>query len=291
MRHATPLIAALFVSVQPASAALTDYVTPAIDSTWSSEGNPLRCTLQHEIRHFGTLSFNQTAGGHLTLEVVSGLVPHRVGSVSIGSLDAPWRAEEFLGEVQSVSASARPGGLSVRMASPLQHLLQELEQGRYVMIAPDGELDGQARAAYLSPVRFQTAYAAFAECSSALLSFGFDDVASTTVHFDFDRSELSPEARYRLDRLAVYLQHDERVRAIDVVGHTDSRGSSTYNRTLAAKRAEAVAAYLHDRGVAQERIVVSDRGEEWPRTSNATDRGRADNRVVTLTLQRDREIR
>ncbi|MDF1762350.1 MAG: OmpA family protein, partial [Oleibacter sp.] len=47
---------------------------------------------------------------------------------------------------------------------------------------------------------------------------------------------------------------------ITLVGYTDSRGSQSYNRKLALKRAESVAVYLVSKGVASNRIVTISQG-------------------------------
>jgi outer membrane protein OmpA-like peptidoglycan-associated protein len=47
-----------------------------------------------------------------------------------------------------------------------------------------------------------------------------------------------------------------------VEGHTDRRASDAYNQALAARRANNVAQYLTERGIAQNRIAVRSLGEE-----------------------------
>jgi OOP family OmpA-OmpF porin len=102
------------------------------------------------------------------------------------------------------------------------------------------------------------------------------------VHFDFDRAELTAEGRRILDEAARILQNNPHVR-VDIVGHTDSRGSDEYNQGLSERRAESVRSYLAGRGIAQSRMTASGRGESQPIATNDTDEGRARNRRVELT--------
>jgi outer membrane protein OmpA-like peptidoglycan-associated protein len=103
------------------------------------------------------------------------------------------------------------------------------------------------------------------------------------ITFDFDRYDLKPQFRPVLDNLAGTLNEYNQTR-IEVVGHTDSKGSDAYNQTLSQNRANAVAGYLGSRGVASSRMIVSGAGETRPVASNDTEAGRAENRRVEITL-------
>jgi outer membrane protein OmpA-like peptidoglycan-associated protein len=58
------------------------------------------------------------------------------------------------------------------------------------------------------------------------------------------------------------------------------------NLRLSIARAEAVVAYLRERGIALERLSADGRGEGDPLTSNATEEGRVRNRRIELILSR-----
>lgn len=93
----------------------------------------------------------------------------------------------------------------------------------------------------------------------------------------------APLAR-TLDALAPTLASEPGA-AVQVVGHTDSQGSEMYNLQLSIARAEAVAEYLRNRGIALARLSADGRGEADPLTSNATEAGRARNRRVEIILR------
>jgi len=71
---------------------------------------------------------------------------------------------------------------------------------------------------------------------------------------------------------------------VQVVGHTDSTGSASYNQTLSERRANAVADVLIDGGVPFSRIRAFGRGEDQPIASNLTPEGRTQNRRVEIVI-------
>ncbi|TDJ17674.1 MAG: OmpA family protein [Gammaproteobacteria bacterium] len=71
---------------------------------------------------------------------------------------------------------------------------------------------------------------------------------------------------------------------VDVIGHTDSKGSKEYNQRLSEKRARSVAHYLESRAVISERVAADGMGEADPIAGNDTREGRAMNRRVEIKL-------
>ena len=97
------------------------------------------------------------------------------------------------------------------------------------------------------------------------------------VHFDFDKYNVKKIYVPDLDEHVAYLtEHPSS--PVTVEGHTDSRGSDTYNQRLSERRANAVRQYLIQRGIASTRIRVVGYGEKRPIADNKTDEGRAINR-------------
>ena len=91
--------------------------------------------------------------------------------------------------------------------------------------------------------------------------------------FDFDKSVIKPAGRASLDKLAADLRgisYD----AIRVTGHTDRFGSHDYNMKLSARRAEAVAAYLVQTGVAAAKISARGVNGDNPVTQAGRVQGR-----------------
>jgi peptidoglycan-associated lipoprotein len=86
---------------------------------------------------------------------------------------------------------------------------------------------------------------------------------TATIFFDYDRSDITDDARAKLDQKVPILTQNSGVR-IRIAGHTDSRGSDEYNLALGQRRAAAAKRYLTDRGVDGSRIEIVSFGEERP---------------------------
>lgn len=86
---------------------------------------------------------------------------------------------------------------------------------------------------------------------------------TAAVYFDYDRSDITDDARAKLDAKVPVLTQNTGVR-IRIAGHTDSRGSDEYNLALGQRRAAAAKRYLTDRGIDGSRIEIVSFGEERP---------------------------
>ncbi|HEU0199724.1 MAG TPA: OmpA family protein [Burkholderiaceae bacterium] len=101
--------------------------------------------------------------------------------------------------------------------------------------------------------------------------------------FDTSRSEIKPTLRSVLDRYSKTL-NEHAVTTIDIVGHTDAKGSDTVNDPLSLARAESARNYLTSRGVAASRIAVAGRGKREPVADNGSESGRAQNRRIEIYI-------
>ena len=72
---------------------------------------------------------------------------------------------------------------------------------------------------------------------------------------------------------------------VDIIGHTDSKGSKEYNQRLSEKRAKSVAGYLESSAVTPQRVLADGMGEDHPIATNDTRDGRAQNRRVEIKLK------
>jgi outer membrane protein OmpA-like peptidoglycan-associated protein len=103
------------------------------------------------------------------------------------------------------------------------------------------------------------------------------------ITFKTGSAELSPSFPQVLDGVVMVLKKYEKT-IIEVDGHTDNVGSSTYNQGLSERRAHTVTDYLVSKGVKSERTISIGAGEAHPIAGNDTEPGRAANRRVELTL-------
>ena len=107
---------------------------------------------------------------------------------------------------------------------------------------------------------------------------------SSEVSFDYDSASLKPSFYPSLDKIADVISQNTQT-SVEIVGHTDSRGSEAYNQRLSEQRAESVANYLIQHGVSASRVTTSGRGELEPRGTNSTEAGRQLNRRVEIFLR------
>jgi outer membrane protein OmpA-like peptidoglycan-associated protein len=102
------------------------------------------------------------------------------------------------------------------------------------------------------------------------------------VHFAFDSDAIEVEDHPMLDQAARCLSNNDRLR-VSVEGNADDIGSEDYNRDLGERRAEAVAQYLENRGVARDQLqsVISN-GEDAPVCDQKDPACRAQNRRTAV---------
>lgn len=106
---------------------------------------------------------------------------------------------------------------------------------------------------------------------------------SSNVLFGFDQSFLSNDAKISLDKLVKVLNAYPDT-DIEIQGHTDSKGSSSYNQSLSERRANATANYLTSQGIAYSRATIKGFGESMPKYDNNTAEGLAQNRKVEFLI-------
>jgi peptidoglycan-associated lipoprotein len=83
------------------------------------------------------------------------------------------------------------------------------------------------------------------------------------VYFDYDRADLSEDARRILDAKLRVLTSAPDVK-LRLTGHADERGSDEYNLALGHRRATSARRYLLDFGMAEDRFAIVSFGEERP---------------------------
>jgi len=80
------------------------------------------------------------------------------------------------------------------------------------------------------------------------------------VLFNFDKSDLTPADRAKLDDLASKVSALN-LEVVIAIGHTDPLGSSAYNQKLSVRRADSVKSFLVSKGVDANRIYTEGKGE------------------------------
>lgn len=109
-------------------------------------------------------------------------------------------------------------------------------------------------------------------------------ILPSQVTFDFDSANIRPGFYAALNSVAQVLRENDQT-VVDITGHTDSKGSDSYNQRLSEDRARAVADYLAAQGVSMARMNSRGMGESMPLASNGTESGRQQNRRVEILIK------
>jgi outer membrane protein OmpA-like peptidoglycan-associated protein len=110
-----------------------------------------------------------------------------------------------------------------------------------------------------------------------------DDIV---LNFKFDKSDLSDDAKTRLNQAVSLLKSGVQEASFALEGYADSTGTEPYNEKLGRARAENVKRYLAEQhNIPLHKISVVSFGETHPAASNATKAGRAENRRVVVRVR------
>lgn len=104
------------------------------------------------------------------------------------------------------------------------------------------------------------------------------------IKFDVNAATISDKKIPELDTVATIMKKNIKLKA-KITGHTDNQGNPSYNLKLSKERAEAVASILIEKGISKERIIALGKGDQKPVASNDTEKGRAQNRRVEITIE------
>ncbi|MFA9949377.1 OmpA family protein [Dentiradicibacter hellwigii] len=117
---------------------------------------------------------------------------------------------------------------------------------------------------------------------------------SSDVLFDFDKSELKPEADAELQKAADVIRQKGKG-LILIIGYTDSKGSDAYNQRLSLARAQAVKNWFEAKGLNQN-YQVKGQGATNPVAPNThpdgsdNPEGRAKNRRVEIIVNKTTQL-
>ena len=133
----------------------------------------------------------------------------------------------------------------------------EPEKPPVVAAPPPGDTDAYRRA----EAERQARLAALAK--SEQLRAEIRAFEAENIQFDFDKSELKPEARAILVKKAEWLRNNPEF-SVRVEGHCDERGTNEYNLALGERRANSAWKFLNALGISGSRMTTISYGEERP---------------------------
>lgn len=101
------------------------------------------------------------------------------------------------------------------------------------------------------------------------------------IKFEIDKDVLIASSYPTLAEIVRILQAHREI-SVEIQGHTDSTASDAHNLDLSRRRAKTVVQYLQSKGIASSRMTSKGYGESRPIDTNATEKGRGNNRRVEL---------
>ena len=110
------------------------------------------------------------------------------------------------------------------------------------------------------------------------------------ILFGFDKSNLTSAARTNLDKIVEVLKEYPDT-DIEVQGHTDSKGTVSYNQDLSERRATSVSNYLMQQSVTSSRLTIKGFGEKTPKYSNENVEGKTQNRRVEFLITANEKMK
>lgn len=105
----------------------------------------------------------------------------------------------------------------------------------------------------------------------------------SNVYFATAEYVIPDSSKLFLDKLAAFMLKNKQYKC-EIRGYTDSVGSKKYNQALSENRAKAVMSYLQSKRIDKSRLNYLGHNFEDPAADNTTEKGRARNRRVELTL-------
>ena len=108
------------------------------------------------------------------------------------------------------------------------------------------------------------------------------------VNYDYNSFVLSKGSYKQFEPLIKLMKENPNMR-VQILGHTDNRGTDEYNQTLSEKRAQSCVNYLVSKGIAADRLEAIGKGESEPIADNEINgkdnpAGRAKNRRTEFKI-------
>lgn len=224
--------------------------------------------------------------------IASGTMPDQAGKDALLSrLREVYGAGRVVDQIV-VGDVAAPAGWSERVAAMVGPALKGVSDGR---IEVEGDAVSLRGAVASEQARSEvTAGVALALGSTFSVSDGMHvavreqalldaALADRIVEFESGRATLTGAGMSVLDQVLVALR-EVKDKRVEVIGHTDNSGSRARNLALSQARAEAVRAYVVERGIRPDAISVSGEGPDRPVADNASAEGRARNRRIEFKV-------
>lgn len=183
------------------------------------------------------------------------------------------RSRTFMGVTLAVAISAMPLTFAVAQTTSemtAEEITQafEKQKTRGLVLVP---ADGTGTDTATETAAVQPAQTTYSQVDKA-------DQVNIKIKFDFDSASLRDDQKSKLDTLCQVMNAVD-VKLFQIVGHTDSSGSASYNENLSLLRAQEVKRHLvNECAVDENRLEAIGLGESAP--FDASDPRSDDNRRV-----------
>jgi OOP family OmpA-OmpF porin len=211
--------------------------------------------------------------------------------VSVGCASKKYVRNETAPTIEKVNEL---DDLTAKNSRDIKDVDTRAQQGIQQVNAKTAEVDQKAASAGQQADKAQLAATQAANGVNALTTAvanldNYKPVVETSVHFGFDKYNLTPKAKKALDQLGAEIPNAKHF-IIVVDGNTDSVGPADYNYVLSQRRADSVINYLATQyNVPAHKIYVIGLGKDKPTAPNQSAKGRAENRRVDVRLMTNME--
>ena len=104
------------------------------------------------------------------------------------------------------------------------------------------------------------------------------------MKFSLNKATILPNYTSDIDKLASALKRNKEMR-VEIQGHTDTTGTTAFNKILSDSRSQSVRQYLiKQHGIAPNRLEAKGYGQQDPMADNSTFSGRKLNRRVEIKV-------
>ncbi|WP_370659913.1 flagellar protein MotY [Paraglaciecola algarum] len=268
------------------SAALRQYVAKVENSEWQlKQKNRLQCTLSHALPGYGEAMFTSFASKQLNMEFELDMLrlPKSYGVAAVYSVPPKWMPGQVQRAIADMTIRKQYDGDLPEQAA--WTMLSELEKGFWPTIYYQDWYNQYDRVSVgLNASNFAQPYTEFAECVANLLPYSFQDIAYTTLTYQFNNTVLTKYSQKRLAMIGEYLKEDTDLELVLLDGYTDSYGGRAINKQVSIRRAVEIKDFFRSMGVAPDRIEVTGHGERRHISPNINETTRGKNRRVIIRM-------
>jgi len=105
------------------------------------------------------------------------------------------------------------------------------------------------------------------ELTDEIIQSDVSEQKSIVILFDYDNHKLNISAKRELDIMVAFMVENPTLKFM-IIGHTDSKGTESYNYRLSVSRVKEVYTYLISKGIKKNRLKYEGRGEKSPIAPN-----------------------